>query len=579
MGNKAYGMARTAIALLMIGMLGLFIFSAILDDQEWVTDNHRVVRGTIDLDDWNAKQSITKLDGDWAFYWKQFAIDINAQVQEAVYTATPASWENMKETKFEPTGYGTYRMRITGLIPNGRYGLRMLDQVTAYRLKVNDKLIAYNGQIGRTIYETKPEWRPVLTRFSADQHGEAKFEMEVSNFEYSRGGFWNSILIGDEDLLARYSNMRIISETFLFAGLFVMAAFFIGMHTLYPSEKDTMAFSLFCLMMSVQVAFTGERIIQDFLPNLPWGLSLRIEYFSGYVLMPLFGLYVAYRFPKDALPRTKRFFLFLGLVLTLATALLPHHLYASLIDPVKYLTIGIAPYFAFVFYRVYREGRNGSQLSIVTFVVLFMSLLKDTLYKSEFSALPYGAFIFMIAFSLITISKYVWVQKTNEILENKVIRDPLTGVFNRSYLDTFMAFDTKDAYYVLFLDLDDFKRVNDSFGHDVGDQVLVEVSRRIRRQVRSSDIICRYGGDEFVILVLDEEDVEIDLIAERIVLVLNEPMPESMFSAQIGASIGISHYPDDGEDLNELIRRSDLEMYRTKLGGGNGHHRHRAASL
>lgn len=575
MGNRAYGMVRAAIAILMVCMLGLFIFSAVLDDREWVTDQYFVVNGEMDLNDWDARAQITRLDGNWKFYWKQFSVDLKPQSEVFSYVKTPDSWENMKETGFDAKGFATYQMTVKGLVPNGRYGLRMLDQVTAYRLKVNEKLVAYNGQIGRSAYESIPEWRPVITRFSADANGEASFEMEISNFEYSRGGFWNSIFIGDEDLISSYSKIRTISETFLFAGLFVMAAFFMGMHSLYPHEKDTVAFSLFCLMMSIQVAFTGERIIHDFMPWLSWGMSLRLEYLSGYVLMPLFGMYVAYRFPKDASPKMMKFFVGIGIILSTVTIIFPHEVYASLIEPVKYLSIGTAPYFAWVFYKVRKEGRNGSQLMMAAFVILFLSLIKDTLFKSEFSALPYGAFIFMIAFSLITISKYVWVQKNNDILEKRVIRDPLTGVFNRSYLDSFMEFDTKDAYYVLFLDLDGFKKVNDQYGHDVGDRVLKEASKRIRRQVRTSDIVCRYGGDEFVILVLDESDVEIDQIAERIVLALNEPMPENMFGAQIGASIGISHYPEDGLDLNDLIRRSDLEMYRKKLEGGNGHHRHR----
>lgn len=575
MGNRAYGMVRAAIAILMVCMLGLFIFSAVLDDREWVTDQYSVVNGEMDLNNWDARAQITRLDGNWKFYWKQFSVDLKPQSEVFNYAKTPDSWENMKETGFDAKGFATYQMTVKGLVPNGRYGLRMLDQVTAYRLKVNEKLVAYNGQIGRSAYDSIPEWRPVITRFSADGNGEASFEMEISNFEYSRGGFWNSIFIGDEDLISSYSKIRTISETFLFAGLFVMAAFFMGMHSLYPHEKDTVAFSLFCLMMSIQVAFTGERIIHDFMPWLSWGMRLRLEYLSGYVLMPLFGLYVAYRFPKDASPKMMKFFVGIGVILSTVTIIFPHEVYASLIEPVKYLSIGTAPYFSWVFYKVRKEGRNGSQLMIAAFVILFLSLIKDTLFKSEFSALPYGAFIFMIAFSLITISKYVWVQKNNDILEKRVIRDPLTGVFNRSYLDSFMEFDTKDAYYVLFLDLDGFKKVNDQYGHDVGDRVLKEASRRIRRQVRTSDIVCRYGGDEFVILVLDEADVEIDQIAERIVLALNEPMPENMFAAQIGASIGISHYPEDGLDLNDLIRRSDLEMYRKKLEGGNGHHRHR----
>lgn len=577
MANKKYGTIRASVALLIVGLLGLFIFSAIVKDQKWVDSSYEAENGVLNLSSWQEEKSATQLNGYWRFYKGKFAVDIDKNDSGSVYVKTPNSWERMGEMNYSPMGYGTYKLKVTGLVPSKIYGLKMLDQVTAYRLTVNGELVAFNGQIGKDKKSYSPEWRPVLSSFKTSASGEADFTMELANFDYSRGGFWNSITIGEQHQLQDYTNLRALSEAFLFAGLFVMAAFFMGMHLLYPSEKDTMVFALFCLMSSIQVAFTGERIIQDFLPFLTWGLSLRLEYLSGYILMPLFGLYVNYRFPKDTPQKTKRYFFAMGIILTLITFLTPHWFYAQLIRPVKYLTIATVPYFVYVFYRVHKEERNGSQLSFVAFVVLFLSVLKDTFMASEFSALPYGAFIFMIAFSLITISKYVLVQRNNELLEHRVIRDALTGTFNRTYLESFIEMGGSNAYYVLFLDLDRFKIVNDTFGHDTGDQVLIEVSRRIRKQVRFSDVICRYGGDEFVILVLDEADVDIDQIAERIVSAIKEPMPEHMGGACVGASIGISHYPEDGSDLNDLIRRSDLEMYRTKLNGGNGHNRHQTA--
>jgi diguanylate cyclase (GGDEF)-like protein len=123
---------------------------------------------------------------------------------------------------------------------------------------------------------------------------------------------------------------------------------------------------------------------------------------------------------------------------------------------------------------------------------------------------------------------------------------------------------------LLFLDLDRFKHVNDSFGHTLGDTLLTAVAERLRDTVREGDTVARHGGDEFIILLTDlSAPGDVLRIAAKILNHLSMPLRAGDHEFQLTASIGVSFYPSDGTDLGSLLRTADTAMYRAKEGGGN----------
>ena len=121
-----------------------------------------------------------------------------------------------------------------------------------------------------------------------------------------------------------------------------------------------------------------------------------------------------------------------------------------------------------------------------------------------------------------------------------------------------------------FVDLDGFKAVNDTHGHNAGDAVLKEVGRRLSGILRKSDRVARIGGDEFVLMQSGIcESTDSSVVAERIIRSLNEPIVIGDFIAKIGASIGIAIYPDDGRNSEELMKAADKSMYEVKRSGKN----------
>ncbi|NUS95480.1 MAG: diguanylate cyclase [Nocardia sp.] len=156
-------------------------------------------------------------------------------------------------------------------------------------------------------------------------------------------------------------------------------------------------------------------------------------------------------------------------------------------------------------------------------------------------------------------------------LEHEATHDALTGLANRNLLRKrvrMMAEQTDRGVGLLVVDLDRFKHINDSYGHAVGDEVLVELAKRLREVAPPGAVVCRYGGDEFV-LAAGLADNSVTELAHDIVLALNVPVWSSVGPVPVSASVGTTYAPpDDRSELAVLLRRADQAMYSAKTAGG-----------
>lgn len=179
-----------------------------------------------------------------------------------------------------------------------------------------------------------------------------------------------------------------------------------------------------------------------------------------------------------------------------------------------------------------------------------------------------------------------WAQREQERLSEHVTwrranRDPVTGLLNRTLFNDrldhtlTMARRGKRRFALMFIDLDLFKRVNDTLGHDAGDELLCGVAQRLTECVRESDTVARLGGDEFGVIMSETGDlVGVVQAARRILETLQQPFILTKGTAHIGASIGIALFPDDGDDPATLVANADAAMYKAKQAGRNAYRIH-----
>ncbi|RRQ22635.1 sensor domain-containing diguanylate cyclase [Thiohalobacter thiocyanaticus] len=164
------------------------------------------------------------------------------------------------------------------------------------------------------------------------------------------------------------------------------------------------------------------------------------------------------------------------------------------------------------------------------------------------------------------------LRQAEEKLRFLAHHDPLTGVTNRSLFDDRLdsalraARRHQSSLALLFLDINDFKYINDTHGHAVGDRVLCTIARRLKRCVRETDTVARMGGDEFIVLLTDIQSPDaVSRKVEQIVAVLTEPLGTEFGEIKTpSCSIGVACYPANGEDADTLLSHADDDMYRQK---------------
>ncbi len=166
--------------------------------------------------------------------------------------------------------------------------------------------------------------------------------------------------------------------------------------------------------------------------------------------------------------------------------------------------------------------------------------------------------------------------RQKNILHHQAHHDALTGLPNRILFSDRLEHGLElserhlDKLALFFIDLDNFKQINDSLGHHIGDKVLVVVSERLKAKIRKEDTLARLGGDEFTIIMENLQTIQqVSVLAKKIQEVLNQPMHIEGHTLYISCSIGISFYPQDAKNANDLVKYADAAMYKAKEEGRN----------
>ena len=169
-------------------------------------------------------------------------------------------------------------------------------------------------------------------------------------------------------------------------------------------------------------------------------------------------------------------------------------------------------------------------------------------------------------------------KKAEKLITFQAYHDLLTKLPNRAMLLDRLdlaikqSMRSKETLIVMFLDLDRFKLINDSFGHVVGDQLLVEVAERLKQEIRTGDTLARLGGDEFMLLLPQPTSREqAEKVAQKLIASLQQPFYLRSKEVYVNVSIGIAVFPDDSADINTLIKNADMAMYDVKSTGKNGY--------
>lgn len=510
------------------------------------------------------------IGGQWEYYDRKLYKDIaSASDLQKQYVEVPHLWKGQADYKGYPYGYAVYRTEITGLKPEKYYGVLVVDEAASYRLWVNGKLIIESGKVGKTKEDYTAEMRAHWNVFNTDNTGKADIVIEIANFDYHRGGFWIEPRIGEFDAVRRQASVHNTVDIFLFTAIIIMGLFFFALYGKTKSTKTALIMGFFSVLVAFRIMFTDYRLIGYFVPGIPWTIMNRIEYMLGYILLPVAG-YMTCSLGYLKSPKFMKYIYHVLLVIAIALPVFTSDkVYAVYFKYYKGIVVIACIYFTYILVRGIYSRKNGAIPTAIAYAFLIAGTILELFVWNRPFIMGFSTFIMIAIFALVQIVAFYSIKIKKENLESQIIIDKLTSVYNRLYLEQLIAgpkFEEKENYrwYVLFIDLNCFKHINDTYGHHAGDIVLREVAQLLKQVMGINSKVFRYGGDEFVIFTQFEDYKNPRDLEASIHNALEEPLNVEGQKLQVSVSIGITEYKVQSETLYDAILRSDDKMYKIK---------------
>lgn len=379
-------------------------------------------KGVMDLSNWDfEKDGKIELNGEWEFYWMKFLnIEKNfkgmnsekvpynklGNFQNPKYYSVPGAWNGMdlgSGLTIGQDGYATFRLNL--LLPpidsKSKLGFHIYDgQGSAYEMYIGDKLVARNGKVGTALEEEKPIYLPQYGEFPSDNR-EVTLTIFISNFTHKNGGFQTPIKIGLYDSILKQKEILRSIEIFLSGVLLIIALYHFSLFFYRQKDKTALWFGILCMVMLLRLIITGERLLVETFPEMPFFILLRLEYIGFYGLVPPFGLFLYNLFPEE----------FRKYILKLIVVFPSLNIAIVLFFPIKYFTMTL-PLFhiATVFVMIYityiliiavKRKKEGAKLFLFGFSAYFLAAINDLVFYnlqgSTLYVLPLGLFVFIFA--------------------------------------------------------------------------------------------------------------------------------------------------------------------------------------
>lgn len=544
--------------------VALLLYTLVYTGMEDYSDLVKAEDGIMQLTSKDLEYNIP-LTGEWKYYEKELLTQSEENVSHAVIVKLPHLWH--------ATGYGTYQLTLMGLESGKLYGLYVYDQLSAFEMYIDGQLIVANGKVGQDKSEEKVYWEPQVVTFVAEADSVDMF-VQISNHFMYPGGFLRDIKIGTPYRIQNEMKSNIANQMILLGGILMIAVYHLSLFFLNPEERSGGYFALFNLVVAGRLVLIGERIINIWFDGVNWEFLLKLQFISGAAMLATLVLFMYSLFKQQNIKPFVLTVLGLLIAFCIAVFMVPENKLPTLDYIFLIITVIYFFYLLIILVFAIRKDSQGSVYSFIGVSFLLGSVLFDAFLPPGTLIIPLGIFIFLIFHSLVIGEKYARMMEQNKMLYNVAMRDGMTNLYKKTHFNKLVKTTLEEEesmlkHSILFIDIDNFKIINDNFGHEVGDEVIITTAERVLRSLRYSDIACRYGGDEFVVLLHNTKLEDSEEIASRILENILETISIGRNAIHISVSIGISCYPDDGNTIDDLINIADERMYIAKSKGKN----------
>ncbi|MGE6487234.1 diguanylate cyclase [Paenisporosarcina sp. NPDC076898] len=557
------------------------------------------------------EDKLISLDGQWAFHWQQLLTPTEAQQHKTFeYIEVPNAWNVQTGTML---GYATYSLTIQ--IPKSLQGqvmgIYIPHQYSSYSLWADGERIAANGRVGETKESSKPAFRKELAYFSPDSP-EIKLTMQVSNFEFPIGGATRPILFGTADAISTHYTELIASTLFVIGGILVMGIYQLGIFIFRRQERAFLYFGMVSIMIAARALFVEPLFFTVLFPDFSWIWQSRLEHLILYIGYMMFLLFLRYLYPNEMSRGVVKWSIVLSVILLVITAIVPPLIYRPLFNYFLVIAFATMMYVLYVLIQAVRRKRPTAVVNLTASILFFVTTINDAFISLNWidgmHLATYGFFMYILIQSInlsrnyarkfqesesltdelrdlnLTLDEKIHartkqLEVMNEKLHELTLLDGLTGLNNRRFFDEKMVEKaekvkrTKDPMTLLLIDLDDFKKYNDTYGHVLGDELIKFAAAIFKKVVDSRGYIARYGGEEFAIILPDCTEEKGYMLAEEIRMAMENAQTKHLESSasevatlSIGGTSSSRHPHQCPEDW---IKLADRALYESKEKGRN----------
>lgn len=409
--------------------------------------------GTLDLRGHDfSERGVFKLDGQWAFYWNRLLDCENAQFEKQdLYAKVPNTWDKhaLNDERLPGQGCATYRLHIISNADGGTpLGLRIKTLSSAYRLYVNDELIASAGQVADNAQDEIGRYKPQTVYFQAPA-GAFDIIIQISNFEYARGGLWDSIYMGSADQISDCHTFTTGKEFFLIGILIIVFLFHLSAY-LQTGLKSFLYSSCLCFSAAVMIDTVGEFLIFGSIEGLSLKAAIFIWYTSTNLAPLLLLLYINELFKTKISGITTKIYLWSTVAFQLAFILLQPGEYTKLADACDLHNVaGFLCGLLFIIIGM-RKGLQNGGLQFLGMVILLVSYVHDTLRYGNVIYDPLGEFFYVGVFLFIYIQMITQSRQLkaflneNAAMEMAFLQAQIKPHFLYNALNTFVSISRYD---------------------------------------------------------------------------------------------------------------------------------------
>jgi serine phosphatase RsbU (regulator of sigma subunit) len=358
------------------------------------------------------KTGLISLDGEWNYTFGKLIYPSASPTEWETNFTLPAPWNGTLYRGKVLSEYGCASYRLNLVLPrdfDSICGFKITPICLSYRFFVNGKLVSHSGIPSEHRITYHPEWKPdtIVLRM---QPGTNELVFQAANYDHVHGGIEYSILFGNAAQIVANHESLMGTDLFLIGVLIIMGIYHLALFALRRKDFSALYFGIFCLLIALRTSVTGEKILEQMLPSIPFEVTTKFEYIPIPMCMYFFQVYMNVLFPAEVLSFQKWISEGSSILVFFLVLLFPQKIYGHIFPWYNLLMVAVMVLMLIMLVRAVLKKREGSYILSAGFLFIAVTMLNDILYVNQFIAtgyyIPLGVFMFIFSQSFLLSQRF-----------------------------------------------------------------------------------------------------------------------------------------------------------------------------